>query len=201
MDDGPYTPSHKKDQGTTVKAEETVKYPFAGSCAITPPVSLPSSAPSVQFHPIPTSAPPPEVSPTKCWTRYSSAAVVLVSAIFTCNCCCHIFLYLYMSVSSGLVLCHLLLLCRSSVIPLCPSHNPTWPAQTIVTLLSHTEGVHQFARNQIVIPHATTFLHNSSFMQILAETYNTNMRWKSEWKRQSGSIVGLESWWPVSEWC
>ena len=117
-----------------------------------------------------------------------------------CTCLCH--LYLYLSLPYMRVLVHVCIIWTgtvpsASVLPiLCYpslSHNPTWPAQT--------EGAHQFARNQIVIPHATTFLHNSSFMQILAETYNTNMRWKSERKRQSGSIVGLESWWPVSEWC
>ena len=43
------------------------------------------------------------------------------SAICTCTCPCHICVYLYMSVSSGLVPCHLLLLYRSSVIPLCPT--------------------------------------------------------------------------------
>ena len=121
VDYGPYTPSHKKDQGTTVKAEETVKYPFAAAarshrqCRCHPPHHKYNFIPSRPVHHLQRYLRPNVGRGTALLLLYLSlpSVLVLVPAIYACT--------LYMSVSSGLVLCHLLLLCRSSVIPLCPT--------------------------------------------------------------------------------
>ena len=149
--------------------------------------------------------------PDQCTTSRGISDQMLDEVQHCCCCTCLCHLYLYFSLPIMLVFVHVCIIwtCTvpsASALPiLCYpslSHNPTWPAQTIVILLSHTEGAHQFARNQIVKPHATAFLHNSFLCNFfVVEICNRKMRWKSKWKRQFGCIVGLESWWPVSEWC
>ena len=108
--------------------------------------------------------------PDQCTTSRGISDQMLDEGQLCCCCTCLCHLYLYLSLPYMLVLVHVCIIwtCTvpsASALPiLCYpslSHNPTWPAQTIVILPSHTEGAHQFARNQIVKPHATAFRHNS----------------------------------------
>ena len=160
MDYGPYTPSHKKARGRPSKPRKPSNILLLAAarshrqCRCHPPHHKYNFIPSRPVNHLQSYLRPNVGRGTALLLLY------FFSAICTCTCPCHICLYFVhvciiwtCTVPSASALP---ILCYPSL-----SHNPTWPAQTIVILPFHTEGAHQFARNQIVKPHATAFRHKS----------------------------------------